>query len=59
MIYTIQHNGDSVTTADLPANYSLENIKTQCAQRWPEVANATIRESGGVITFSLPQGQKA
>lgn len=59
MIYTIQHNGESVTTAYLPEGYSLENIKTQCAQRWPEVANATIRENGGVITFSLPQGQKA
>ena len=59
MRYTISHNGETHNTPDLPEGYSLDNLKAQCVERWPEVANATMQVRGSQITFQLAQGNKA
>lgn len=60
VVFTILHNGETVTTAPVSANITDAQIKDQCVANWAELSNATIhvdRETNRV-TFTMPTGTK-
>ena len=59
VVYTIQHNGETITTKPVSTSLSRADIQAQVARKWPEVASATMNISANnVITFTLATGTK-
>lgn len=59
IVYTIVHNGETITTPSVPSTMSRDAIKAQCVSRWPELQEATMNiSSSNVITFTLPTASK-
>lgn len=59
VVYTIIHNGETVTTPSVPATMAHDAIKAQCVSRWPELSNSVMSVSANnVITFTLPTASK-
>ena len=59
VVYTIVHNGETVTTPAVPVTMTHDAIKAQCVSRWPELANSIMSVSANnVITFTLPTASK-
>lgn len=59
VVYTIVHAGEEVRTEAVSTSVTAAEIKAQCVQNWPELANATINISDdNRVTFTMPTGTK-
>mgnify|MGYP003603488939 CR=1 FL=1 len=66
VVYTISHAGEEVETAAVATTVTAAEIKAQCVENWPELANATIHigdedaanPGHRRVTFSMPTGTK-
>lgn len=54
--YTVQYQPAGLNNS--VSGYTPQQIKDELAQQYQELRNATININNGVITFSLPSGQK-
>lgn len=54
--YTVQYAAGNINTT--VEGYSPEQIRAELATQYAELRNATINVNNGVVTFSLPSGQK-
>lgn len=54
--YTVQYPAGNIN--ERIDGYSPNQIKEQLATVFKELATATVNVNGGVITFTLPSGQK-